>query len=358
MRRFLIEPFHLARTFSVLLLLALVAGCATSSSDVLQATPPPPLASEKYAAIVVDGNSGRALHQVNANAYRYPASLTKMMTLYMLFEALESGRVSRSTEMPVSAHAASQAPSKLGLKRGTTIDVGTAIQALSVKSANDVAATVGEYLGGSEDRFASMMTAKARQIGMSNTVFRNASGLPDASQHTTARDMAVLGIQLKRRFPQYFGNFSQRSFAFRGRSIAGHNRLIGRVDGVDGIKTGYIRASGFNIVTSVGRGGKRLVIVVMGGKTARERDAHVEELIERYLPSRGAPRYQPPAATVSAPAQPATPQPVDENLPGVGTPVDPAAVDPDTPIAIAPSPGALTPDPAPDMGDSTFDTAE
>ncbi|WP_274630507.1 D-alanyl-D-alanine carboxypeptidase family protein [Arvimicrobium flavum] len=320
----------------------MLAAC-TTATEALHVPPPPPLTSEKYAAIVVDGNSGRTMYQAHANAARYPASLTKMMTLYMLFEALDSGRVSRSTAIPVSAHAASQPPSKLGLKRGSTIDVDTAIDALTVKSANDVAAAVGEFLGGgSEDRFAAMMTARARQLGMSNTVFRNASGLPDDGQRTTARDMALLGIALKKRFPHHFDEFSARSFAYRGRSVKGHNRLLGRVEGVDGIKTGYIRASGYNIVTSVGRGGRRLVVVVMGGKSGRERDAHVEELIERYLPSAG--RGAPPT-TVAAPAIPPAveqpvEQPVDEDLPGVGAPAAPQAAGPIAPDAALPTEGA------------------
>jgi D-alanyl-D-alanine carboxypeptidase len=346
------------------MLLLVLGACSTTGPDALQSAVPAPLPSEKYAAVVVDGNSGRTLYQVNANAYRYPASLTKMMTLYMLYEAIDGGRLSMASEIPVSAHAASQPPSKLGLKRGATIDVRSAVNALSVKSANDVAAAVAEHLGGSEDRFAAMMTAKARSIGMSNTVFRNASGLPDDGQRTTARDMAVLGIALKRRFPHYFGNFSQRSFAFRGRQINGHNRLIGSVEGVDGIKTGYIRASGYNVVTSVGRRGKRLVVVVMGGKTARERDQHVAELIERFLPSGGA-RRAPPIGPVVAPAQPAATQPIDdEGLPGVTAPGGPVA-DPGTPVAVVPdglAPAAAEPagpEPAAsgEMGDG-FDAAE
>ena len=155
------------------------------------------------------------------------------------------------------------------------------------KSANDVAVAVGEYLGGSEDKFAAMMTAKARQLGMRSTTFRNASGLPDPGQITTARDMAVLGMALRKRFPQYFRYFSTKNFSYRGRTMRGHNELLGRVDGVDGIKTGYIRASGYNIVTSVSRGGRKLMVVVMGGDSARSRNASMAALIERYLPSDG-----------------------------------------------------------------------
>lgn len=239
---------------------------------------------DKYAALVIDAGTGRTLHSVNAEALRYPASLTKMMTLYMLFEAMDSGRVTPSTPIPVSAHAAGQPPSKMRLRAGETIDAQSAVQALATKSANDVAAAVGEYLGGSEDQFAAMMTAKARQIGMRRTVFRNASGLGDPEQVTTARDMAVLGMSLRKRFPQRFSVFSASDFNFRGRNVRGHNDLIGRVRGVNGIKTGYIRASGFNIVTSVDADGRRLIVVIMGGKSARARNAEVEQLIYRFLP--------------------------------------------------------------------------
>jgi D-alanyl-D-alanine carboxypeptidase len=208
-----------------------------------------------------------------------------MMTLYMLFEAMEQGRVAGSTQIPVSSHAASRPPSKMGFRAGETIPVQSAIQALCTKSANDVAVAVAEYLGGTEDQFAAMMTGKARQLGMTGTVFRNASGLPDDGQRTTARDMAVLGMALRNRFPNQYSYFSEREFAFRGKLVKGHNDMLGRVRGVDGIKTGYIRASGYNIVTSVQADGRRLVVVVMGGQSANARNAHVEELIARYLPS-------------------------------------------------------------------------
>lgn len=335
-----------------------LAGCSTTPSDVLQTTVPPPLETENYAALVVDATSGKTLYQVNASAYRYPASLTKMMTLYMVFENLSSGRLSLASELPVSRHCASQAPSKLGLKAGTTIDVDSAINAIAVKSANDAACAVGEYLGGgSEDRFAELMTARAHSIGMANSTFRNASGLPDPDQRVTARDMATLGIALRRRFPQHFGRFSARSFAFHGREIRGHNHLLGRVEGVDGIKTGYIRASGFNIVTSVSRRGKRLIVVVMGGKSGRERDAHVEALIERFLPGLGAR----PAPVIAAPRPIETAAPAiteDGDLPGVGAaspPASGASQAPSQPESV-PSASNLPAGPA-DMGDG-FDTAD
>lgn len=266
---------------AALALLLFIAGCTTAAPpETVLAVPAPP---QKYAAVVVDARTGKTLFEVNSTAPRYPASLTKMMTLYLLFEALDSGRISKQTLIPVSANAARQPPTKLRFRRGETIDVDSAIRAIVVKSANDVAVAVAEYLGGSEEAFAAMMTAKARQIGMASTVFRNASGLPDGDQHTSARDMAVLGMALRARFPQHFHYFSESDFMFRGRLVRGHNDMLGRVYGVDGIKTGYIRASGYNIVTSYDADGHRLVIVVMGADSARQRNDHVEALIQRSL---------------------------------------------------------------------------
>ncbi|MER8808515.1 MULTISPECIES: D-alanyl-D-alanine carboxypeptidase family protein [Mesorhizobium] len=269
------------KILAVLALAALMAGCSTTAPpDSVLAVPAPP---QKYAAIVVDGKSGKQLFEVNSTAQRYPASLTKMMTLYLLFEAMETGRVTKETQIPVSDHAASQPPTKMRFRRGETIDVDSAIRAIVVKSANDVAVAVGEYLGGSEDQFAAMMTSKARQLGMSSTTFRNASGLPDDGQMTTAHDMAVLGMSLQRRFPRHFHYFSESDFMFRGRLVRGHNDMLGRVRGVNGIKTGYIRASGFNIVTSYDADGRQLIVVVMGADSARQRNDHVEALIQRSL---------------------------------------------------------------------------
>jgi D-alanyl-D-alanine carboxypeptidase len=241
--------------------------------------------STKYAAIVIDGSNGSVLYQTAAEAPRIPASLTKMMTLYLLFEAMESGRITRTTLIPVSDYARSRPPTKIGFKRGDSVDVDTAILAVVTKSANDVAVAIAEYLGGTEDNFAAMMTTKARQIGMRSTTFRNASGLPDPGQMTTARDMALLGVALRKRFPQYYSYFSTQNFSYRGRTIRGHNDLIGGVEGVDGIKTGYTRASGYNVVTSVSRGNRKLVAVVMGGDSARSRNANMAALIERYMPA-------------------------------------------------------------------------
>lgn len=273
-------PSLVQRFVAAFLMLLFVAGCTTAPPDSVLAVPAAP---QKYAAIVIDASTGRQLFEVNSTAQRYPASLTKMMTLYLLFEALESGRVTKETQIPVSDNAARQPPTKLRFKRGETIDVDSAIRAIVVKSANDVAVAIAEYLGGSEEAFADAMTAKARQIGMTGTVFRNASGLPDDGQHTTARDMAVLGMALRARFPQQFHYFSESDFMFRGRLVRGHNDMLGRVRGVDGIKTGYIKASGFNIVTSYDADGRRLIVVVMGADSARQRNDHVEALIQRSL---------------------------------------------------------------------------
>ncbi|BCG91649.1 D-alanyl-D-alanine carboxypeptidase family protein [Mesorhizobium sp. 131-2-1] len=296
-------------------LLALVAGCTTAAPpESVLAVPAQP---QRYAAIVVDGKTGKQLFEVNSTAQRYPASLTKMMTLYLLFEALESGRVSKETQIPVSDHAASQPPTKLRFRRGETIDVDSAIRAMVVKSANDVAVAVGEYLGGgSEDQFAAMMTAKARQLGMTSTNFRNACGLPDDGQVTTARDMAVLGMALRNRFPQHFHYFSESDFMFRGRLVRGHNDMLGRVRGVDGIKTGYIRASGYNIVTSYSADGRQLIVVVMGAESARQRNDHVEALIQRSL--------SPMAADTKTRLMYAGQQPTGSPLPGLPEPGLPA----------------------------------
>jgi D-alanyl-D-alanine carboxypeptidase len=238
----------------------------------------------KRASIVVDVNAGKVLFASNADAPRHPASLTKMMTLYMIFDALEKGKITKNSQMVMSKHAASMSPTKLGIKAGGRLSVETAIYALVTKSANDAAAATAEFLGGSELKFAQAMTAKARSIGMKNTLFYNASGLPDPRQITTARDMAILGIALRKKFPQYYGYFSTRSFTFGRSRMGNHNKLLGRVAGVDGIKTGYTRASGFNLVSSVSLNNKRLVSVVLGGTSGGSRDAEMVKLIAQYIP--------------------------------------------------------------------------
>jgi D-alanyl-D-alanine carboxypeptidase len=247
-----------------------------------------------YSSIVVDANSGAVMQASNADALRHPASLTKIMTLYLLFERLEAGKIKLTTEMPVSAHAAAQAPSKLGLEPGQTIDVETAIRAIVTKSANDVAVIVAEALGGDEAEFARMMTAKAHALGMMHTNYHNASGLPDDQQITTARDQAILGRAIQDRFPKYYAYFSTRFFAYHGRMIRNHNHLLGSVEGVDGIKTGYIHDSGFNIVTSVRRGNRHIVAVEFGGRTASARDARMRSMIDNNINIAAVKRTAPP----------------------------------------------------------------
>jgi len=238
-----------------------------------------------FSAMVVDANTGRVLYADRENELRHPASVTKVMTLYMLFEQLEKGTLSLDDEIQISSHAASMAPSKLGLRPGSTISVEDAIKALVTKSANDIAAAVAEAVGGTEERFARMMTAKAQSLGMSRTHFANASGLPNASQVTTARDLITLGRSIQERFPRYYAYFSTHQFTFRGATMGNHNRLLGRVEGMDGIKTGYTNASGFNLLSSVKRGNRRIYSVVLGGKSAAGRDRIMAGLIEDHLDS-------------------------------------------------------------------------
>ena len=245
--------------------------------------------SDRYSSIVIDANSGTVLSAANPDERRFPASLTKMMTIYMLFEALRDRRLGLNQTVPVSSYAASMSPTKLGLLPGTYITVEQALLGLVTKSANDAAAALGEMLGGDEDRFAQMMTLRARALGMTNTTFRNASGLPDWNQVTTARDMAVLGLRLVQDFPAYYHYFSVPSFVFQGRTIVNHQRLLQSYPGADGLKTGYITASGFNVVTSALRGNTRLVGVVMGGASGWERDEHMAELLDQGFERTGAP---------------------------------------------------------------------
>lgn len=236
-------------------------------------------AHAKYASLVVDVETGRVLHQKNADTLNYPASLTKMMTLYMVFDALKRRKWSMNTRLVTSAKATHQSPSKLGLVRGEKISVKDAIQALTTKSANDVAVVIAEALGRSEQRFAIAMTAKARKIGMRKTTFRNASGLPHRGQLSTARDMAQLAKRLIRDFPQYYKFFSRRKFTYEGKTYKNHNKLLKTYQGVDGIKTGYIRASGFNLVTSAQRDGNRIIGVVFGGRTSKSRNYLMTKLL-------------------------------------------------------------------------------
>ena len=235
------------------------------------------------ASIVIDAASGAVLHESRADELRYPASLSKMMTLYLLFDAVSAGQLSMETPLNVSAEAARQPPAKIGVRAGTTITVRQAVSALAVRSANDVAVVVAEALAGSEQAFAARMTAKARRLGMRRTVFVNASGLPDPRQVTTARDMSILSRSLQSRHAAYARYFSARSFTYQGRRFDATNNLLGRVAGVDGIKTGYIRMSGYNLAASARRNGRRVIAVVFGGESEGARDREVTALLEQYL---------------------------------------------------------------------------
>nr|WP_229755571.1 serine hydrolase [Halomonas lutescens] len=238
-------------------------------------------ANPRYAGIVVDLENGEVLYAENVDEPRYPASLTKMMTLYLTFEALENGTLSLNQALPVSAQAAAMPATKLWLSAGSSIPVDTAIRALAVRSANDVAVVVAEALGGSEQRFANVMTAKARELGMNATTFRNASGLPDDQQMTTARDMLTLSVRVMQDFPQYYHYFGLQEFTYRGTRHTSHNRLVRDYPGADGLKTGFIRASGFNVATTAVHNGRRMVAVVMGGFSSSSRDTHMADLLDR-----------------------------------------------------------------------------
>lgn len=245
----------------------------------------PAAAQDRYAAIVMDARTNEVLLEDQADARRFPASLTKMMTLYMVFEALERGDINLDTRWTASRNASRQPPSRLGLacsrRRGCdSVTVDQAIRALAVQSANDVATLVAERLGGSEARFAANMTARARELGLNDTRFANASGLPDDRHRTTARDMAVLSQALWRDFPQYYHYFQTPTFSWRRNHGRNHNALLNEVTGVDGIKTGYTRASGFNLATMAERNGRRVIVVVLGGETSAARNAQVAYLVE------------------------------------------------------------------------------
>jgi D-alanyl-D-alanine carboxypeptidase len=275
---FKLRNFSMRRALNVFSIVVVSVSLALTSISAAEAKP-------KFSSVVVDARTGVVLQDEDSNGLRHPASLTKMMTLYILFQELKAGRVKLSTPLRVSRRSASMAPSKLGLRAGSTISVELAIKALIIKSANDAAATVGENLaGGNEAAFATRMTRTARSLGMSRTTFKNASGLPNPAQVTTARDMATLGLRLMRDFPQYYPYFRATSFVFNGRLVRGHNRLVGRFPGTDGIKTGYVNASGFNLVTSTKRDNRRLVGVVMGARSSGTRNAHMMTILARAFP--------------------------------------------------------------------------
>ncbi len=293
-----IRPRFPGSSFGLGVLVALL------SVVLMAATASPALA--RYASIVIDVESGRVLYARNADTRKHPASLTKMMTLYMLFEAMEKGKANLKTRLPVSARATGQPPTKLGLRQGDTIAVEDAIKALVTRSANDVAVVVAEFLGGSEVNFASMMTKRAHGLGMKNTTFRNASGLPNSAQLSTARDMATLSIALRRDHPQHYHFFGITSFQWAGQTIRSHNHVLRKYEGADGLKTGYINASGFNVATSARRNGRNLVGVVFGGKTSGWRDRHMMTLLDNG--------FQTATMMASLPTPGRKPDPTSERL--------------------------------------------
>lgn len=342
-----------------------VVGVVSAVAVVLAATVSPAEAARKkrrhvsggyappYAAMVVDAKTGRTLHAVNEDAARIPASLTKVMTLYMLFEQMERGRFSMNSDLKVSSYAASQPPTKLGLRAGSTIEVEDAIKSMITLSANDSSVVVAEAIAGSEEAFAEQMTRKARALGMDSTRFYNPHGLPHSPPNiTTARDLTILARAIQERFPRYFPLFQMRSFQYGSRTIRGHNRLLGRIEGVDGIKTGYTRASGFNLMTSAKSDGRQIVSIVLGGRSGAARDKIMADLVLASLPrasagGRSAPmiaeasepqqeraRAPAPAAIPEPPARPAlvaqAPEPVLAPAP---IPVPRPRAEPDVPAA-------------------------
>ncbi|MBL8672300.1 MAG: serine hydrolase [Alphaproteobacteria bacterium] len=284
----------------------LIAAVASVAAGIVLGAPQARAEDPVYAAVIVDAATGEVLHEVDADVQSYPASLTKIMTLYVTFGALDGKRLTLDERLPVSLECAQRAPSKLRLKVGSTIRVDDAIQGLVTKSANDAACVIAEHLAGSEDQFAQLMTRRAREIGMTRTVFRNASGLPvpEADQVTTARDMARLSLAVLRDYPHYYHFFSVQHFRYQGQVHRNHNRMLERYAGVDGIKTGYIHASGFNIAVSAVRDGRRLVGVVFGGRSAAARDEHMARLLDMGFLRAATPRSPLVMAAAQAPYVP------------------------------------------------------
>ncbi len=269
------RPLLLSIGILIAAMVAMAAPQAQAQASYLQL----PANQPKYAAIVVDAKSGEVLYAKRADSPRYPASITKVMTLYLTFEALASGKLRLDDRIVISPHAAAQSPTKLGVSAGDSVSVNEAMQAMAIKSANDVAVATAERLGGTESRFAALMTLRAKELGMAGTRFVNASGLPDSRQITTARDIAILSRAVMRDYPQYYRLFSQQQFVFRGQVMGNHNHLLGQMDGVDGLKTGFTNASGFNLAVSAVRDGRRLITVVLGGSSRIARDNNAQALL-------------------------------------------------------------------------------
>lgn len=273
---------------------AVLSGCQSAQLTSQGLSPAPPTTVSRDVALgyaevrapselVIDYGTGHALYEMDPDGLRYPASLTKMMTLYLLFDAVDAGEVSLDDAFFVTANAAAQSPAKLGLKAGTKVRVSDLAHGIATKSANDAAMVVAEALGGSKEGFARMMMLKARQLGMRRTNFVNPNGLPDPRQISTARDMATLARALRANHPRFVSFYAQPEYSFEGRTYRSTNHLLGKVPGVDGMKTGFIRDSGFNLVASAERNGRRVIVVVIGGETGRARDAEVTRLIDTYL---------------------------------------------------------------------------
>ena len=292
------------------------------------------------AAIIVDANTNNVLYSRSADVLRSPASLTKIMTLYVLFAYMRAGKLSPDTELKVTVHAAAQAPTKLGLKPGSTIKVQDAILALVTKSANDAAAVIAENIGGTEPNFARIMTQTAHNLGMKKTTFRNASGLPNDEQLTTARDMAILAMHIMRDYPDYYSVFETKYFTYKGRRFRNHNRLLFGYRGTDGIKTGYTRASGFNLTASVRRDDKHLVGVVLGGRTGAQRDAALRTLLDQHWSKATSSKPKPTTSFIASLLGPATPPPPSRK-PAFAL------------AAATPSPSPVMPVPAIEEGDTS-----
>lgn len=276
------------KSLSLLFIALVFAVFVNSSADANNKKPKNTGYSPKFSSLVIDAKTGVVLHQKNAGEIRHPASLVKMMTLYMTFQALERGKLSMDTNLKVSAHAAAQPASKLYLKAGSTIPVREAILALSVKSANDVAVVLAEAIGGTEENFAAQMTRMAKKLGMSKTNFVNASGLHNKRQVTAAYDMAKLAVALRRDYPKYYTIFDRTQFSFKGQKYVTHNRVAANYPGADGLKTGFVNASGFNLVTSAKRGNTSIVGVVIGGTSSKNRDRQMMKLLDQAFLEMGA----------------------------------------------------------------------
>lgn len=333
----------LRRAFAYASAFAIILNVALTSADAR---------GSRHAALIMDANTGAILHNEDGDAPRHPASLTKMMTLYLTFETLQSGRLKMSDKLTISDAAASVAPSKLDLDPGDQITVSDAIRVVITKSANDIAVALAERIGGSETNFARLMNARARELGMSSTHYANASGLPNDEQITTARDMATLALRLQDDFPQYFPLFATRVFAYGKKSFRNHNTMLNTLQGIDGIKTGYTRASGFNLVSSWHRGDRHLVGVVFGGDTAAERNAEMRSLLTRMVSRASSAKTRKPVLLARLRTEPKIAQRPPKHKPAVAV----ADATPAAPLERAVPASAQVPSPAPSQAEDAAET--